>query len=385
MKKYLSLIGLASSALLSMIGIGLHTLAFAAVSSREWYPILHTSLAHGVSKYPSPVLSDLRMVTRSTGWAIAQNGTVWYTTDGARIWRNITPKGIHPSQALQRYLYSDDVNHAWYAVSDLNQAFVIVYRTSNRGQTWSKTKIDDSGTPFYFQFTDQRHGWLSLLQGAAAGSERETIYQTQNGGISWVKISTTNELKHGTMPFGGDKTGSSFINPQHGWMTGYSAVNGYTYLFQTKNDGLTWNPQKIRIQSKFKEAGFTSYPPVFLGKQDGILPFIVYTSSGGFLAYRTINGGVTWTPTTPAFGNIRYDFFQWSLVSLDNWFVTDGQKLFVTDDGGQKWNSIIPNISFKNLNEIDFVSSQNGWALLNSGALYHTVDGGRVWVKMKGN
>lgn len=85
------------------------------------------------------------------------------------------------------------------------------------------------------------------------------------------------------------------------------------------------------------------------------------------------------------FGNVRYDFFQWSLVSLNNWFVTDGQKLFVTDDGGQKWNSISPNISFKNLSEIDFVSPQDGWAVKNSGALYHTVDGGRVWVKMKGN
>ena len=90
MKKYSPLIGLASSALLTMIGIDLSiywsTPVFAAVSSSERHPILHTSLAHKISKYPSPVLSDLRMVTRSTGWAVAQNGTVWYTTDGARIW-----------------------------------------------------------------------------------------------------------------------------------------------------------------------------------------------------------------------------------------------------------------------------------------------------------
>ena len=127
--------------------------------------------------------------------------------------------------------------------------------------------------------------------------------------------------------------------------------------------------------------------PIFFSKKDGIFPVVaanaIHNNSVELLVYRTINGGNSWILTIPvslSWNSMGVD--KWSFVSKNTWFVGTN-KLFITHDGGQKWNSIEPNISIKNLNEIDFVSSQDGWALMNSGVLYHTVDGGRVWEKIK--
>jgi len=44
--------------------------------------------------------------------------------------------------------------------------------------------------------------------------------------------------------------------------------------------------------------------------------------------------------------------------------------------------SISPNISLKNLQQLDFVSEQLGWAIIDGG-LWKTNDGGRTWTQDK--
>ena len=59
-------------------------------------------------------------------------------------------------------------------------------------------------------------------------------------------------------------------------------------------------------------------------------------------------------------------------------FVTDGNTLYTTQDGGQTWQETTPNVGLKGTSQLDFVSDQVGWAVC-SGRLLRTDDGGRTW------
>lgn len=327
-------------------------------------------------KSATPVLTSLRMINSTVGWGTGRN-TVWYTTDSGMHWTNVTPKGLKTSSNLQMKIYGIGHSNAWVAISGLH--LFAMYHTTDQGQSWEKQQVHDEGTPISLHFTNQDDGWLALEQGAAAGNDRETIYQTDNGGSSWNKIAFTNEIRGGTLPFSGDKTGASFIDNNHGWATGDTHLNGRVDLYQTTDGGHTWISRNISVSSKLKNEELTSYPPIFFGQKDGILPVV---SNLGLITYRTTDGGNRWTPTSVVQSQVQNgQINEWSFVSVNNGFATGGNQLFITRDGGDTWKVIQTNVSFKNVNELDFISSIDGWALTISGSLYHTTDGGHNWKK----
>ncbi|QSO45671.1 WD40/YVTN/BNR-like repeat-containing protein [Alicyclobacillus mengziensis] len=121
---------------------------------------------------------------------------------------------------------------------------------------------------------------------------------------------------------------------------------------------------------------------MFFNQQDGVLPTWVDTNPGTFLVFCTSDGGNTWKPTTAITRDVQgVESQNWSFPSSTNWFVTDDKRLFVTNNSGQTWNIITPNISLQNVSELEFTSSTNGWALMKKGVLYHTTDGGHIWTK----
>jgi hypothetical protein len=54
---------------------------------------------------------------------------------------------------------------------------------------------------------------------------------------------------------------------------------------------------------------------------------------------------------------------------------TDGNRLFVSRDGGETWEHIA--LAFP-ITHLDFVNEQEGWAA-GHGELWHTADGGKTW------
>ncbi|QSO48445.1 WD40/YVTN/BNR-like repeat-containing protein [Alicyclobacillus mengziensis] len=328
-----------------------------------------------------PALTSINMVNSKTGWATGHN-SVWFTKDGGVSWTQVTPKGLRASSNLQMKVYGIGDKNAWVATSDTSSISnpLSIYYTSNGGQTWVKQGIHDAGDPMSLHFRDQNHGWIALMQGAAMGSERETIYQTNDGGATWNKIAVTNDVKGGTLPFCGDKTGVSFIDNKHGWATGFTPANGHVYLYKTTDDGKDWVSQTLSVPSSVKGAQFTSYPPLFFGHQDGILPV---SSGAELVAYRTTDGGKRWVPGKVVRSTVQNPAIQaWSFPTMNNGFATDGDKMFTTTDSGQTWTSFTSNIPLKNVTTMQFVSSTDGWAVISTGALYRTTDGGHTWSKM---
>ncbi|QQE79521.1 YCF48-related protein [Alicyclobacillus sp. SO9] len=327
-----------------------------------------------------PPLASLQMIDSNMGWATGPKRRVWVTADGGKKWGNVTPKGFSASSSTVVRVFGLDAKHAWVAVTNDSSVDnpVAIFHTSSGGKSWSKQQFSDVGDPITLHFRNSREGWIALMQGAAAGSESETIYDTNNGGTTWSKVGFVN-LHGGPLPFYGDKTGASFINKDHGWATGFTSANGHIYLYQTTDGGKTWTLQQVTVPSQLKNTEITSYPPMFYNQQEGILP----VSDGSTLtAYRTTDGGRTWAPGKVVQSSVaNQEITAPSFPTFNDGFATDGEKFFKTTDGGQTWSSLTPNVSLRNISELEFTSSTNGWALMNTRVLYHTTDGGHIWIK----
>ncbi|QSO52667.1 LppP/LprE family lipoprotein [Alicyclobacillus curvatus] len=335
-----------------------------------------TSSQFGTTNQP---LNSVSMTDSNSGWATGQ-GSVWLTTDGGVQWNNVTPNALSKSKQLEIKVFGLTATQAWVAVTNDSSVDnpVSIFHTSNGGESWNKQQFSDVGNPITLHFSDSSNGWLALMQGAAAGSEGETLYNTHNGGTTWSKVGVAN-YNRGSLPFGGDKTGASFLNHNHGWATGFTPVNGRIYLYQTTDAGGTWNLQSVPVPSSWKNAELTSYPPVFFSQQDGILPV---SSGSTLLMYRTTNGGQSWLFGKPVQSAAENEAIQaWSFPSFNDGFAADGNLLLKTKNGGQTWSAFTPNISLQNVSQLQFTSSEDGWALMNSQVLYHTSDGGHTWMR----
>lgn len=336
------------------------------------------------SKQATPSLRTVNMVNNSTGWG-TDGTSVWYTTDSAASWANITPSGMNSTVHWQVQLFALDSKNAWLAVPRNTKNSILIYRTSNGGASWSGTKIADMGNITSFDFSDPSHGWLLVQQGGSMGKDKAVIYQTSDGGSTWKKISMTNDVHGGTLPYEGTKTGVTFINGKDGWLTGYTAAYGSIYLYRTTDGGHSWTQEQIPLPSKLKQDRFASQSPVFFfNKNDGLLSVEVF--GGPMVIYRTSNGGATWIPTSPVTSKVvgapgQEGVFDFPSMSFG--ISTDGNKVFTTTDTGQTWSSFTPNISLKQVSQLQFTSSKDGWALTQSGSLYRTIDGGHTWTKPK--
>lgn len=168
-----------------------------------------------------------------------------------------------------------------------------------------------------------------------------TIYRTTDGGRKWESAQIN------TIPDHGRVTSLAFLDSTHGWLLiSYGAAMGSESIgvFQTSDGAATWK------------------------------------------LTRTQDGGMSWTPTTPVQSAQEslesYWGFHWSIIDATHIFVCDGYKLYCTLDGSHSFVSITPNISLKNLQQLDFASEQLGWAIIDGG-LWKTSDGGHTWIQVK--
>ncbi|OPG16084.1 WD40/YVTN/BNR-like repeat-containing protein [Ferroacidibacillus organovorans] len=319
-------------------------------------------------------VSSIDMVNKKIGWMTTPDA-VFHTINGGASWINVSPHDI----STWNMIAAECINaqSAWIAMST-NGAVIQIFHTHNGGRTWMKNQFQ------YVQFLNihfinENTGWLTLLRGSEMMHESIEILKTKNGGIYWSQAAKTSQNNRpGRIPFAGDKTGSYFLNSRIGWVTGYTPENGVLYLYRTVDRGLIWNIQDIKVPRLYSMDQFISYPPKFFSKQNGILP--VLANNTALLFYRTKNSGASWEPTK----SIPMGSSQvvWDFVDARFGLVTNNKGIFETMDGGQSWSKITSNISFSNVKQLDFISHQEGWAVMMNGKLYKTTDGGRFWVRV---
>jgi photosystem II stability/assembly factor-like uncharacterized protein len=323
-------------------------------------------------------LSYIKMFDEINGWAISPAAII-RQVDGK--WVDVTPNGgIGSKFGVAEFI---DINNGWVSVSKEGAVNFTILRTDDGGKNWLATDLapSESGTVPIFKtinFIDSKHGWLAVSYGMGAGSEWVEIYQSNDGGETWGLVASPRQNIPQGIPGGGLKTGVSFIDASRGWLTGVWYGDS-VYLYVSNDSGRTWQLQTIQTPAGYPiGAGAVQTRPVMcFDHNSGILPLVFNNQGPAVIFCVSEDKGLNWRAAAPLKSTADQSF-TWSFADIKDGVATDHLQLYATNDSGQTWQIVKPNIDFKNVVMIDFVSSQIGWAI-GQDIFIKTVDGGLTW------
>jgi photosystem II stability/assembly factor-like uncharacterized protein len=316
------------------------------------------------------------------GWGIDETG-LWTTNDGGSSWyhpdSNIVPIPQETGIFAAASFFLNATN-GWIISSHGMGQPVLIYHTSDQGQTWKETKLpvtedwEQGYSGGFIHFIDVNNGYVLLDSEPGLGMMEKSLYRTADGGNSWKRIGNlTGSIK--AYP-----TGITFQDSQNGWITSSNHGQEYILTFRTKDGGKSWKPEQLKKPAAL--AAFTysnSYPPKFSGKDNmkGILPLeIVDDGIRSMVFYTSDNGGRTWKLGPQLLGT-EAARTTW-LNAREGWALQEGGKLVATVNGGVSWRLIATSQLFAKAENIQFVTPKNGW-LAGPGFLQTTTDGGVTW------
>ncbi len=326
----------------------------------------------------APSLESVRMIDAQAGWAITHgyDATVLLqTADGGSQWQDVTPFNV------QRI-------SGFYAPTTL-MAWMGPFHSVDGGRTWRQGAIPAHGDIRSIHFINARDGWLLALGQALMGSVEAFVYRSTDGGENWIEVMRGDFGNESSgLPVSGSKDGITFLTATTGWITGgHGIVPNWLYLYLSRDAGRTWRQQKLPPLPQMTPRWFSwTYPPKFFTSRDGMLPVFLSPEESRapvIVFYTTHDGGATWMPTEPV-SIVKWSGAGWlvpySFADADNGWVSEGDTLFATRDGGRQWTEIQPSQPFADVKQLDFVSPQIGFAVSKiSPYLQKTLDGGRTW------
>lgn len=307
------------------------------------------------------------MFSTSSGWAQRlDDGALLHTTRGVRRWTVATPP-LPSGQVIAALTYID-----------ASSARVLSVDTSGRATAADQTDV--------------------------------VSWSTDNGGSSWIRLSTFGV--DGVIPMG--ENGLDFVDPEHGWWSvGMTAPDGNSEMtgmdiYRTVDGGAQWNkvawtdfatPGSGTIPSDchglvpavfFNAAVFASSTTGWItGWCDGVSPYVAVTRNGGVTwviqslptAIPHTDSPITQPPQflSPAEGTM--------LVTAPS--LGPDAVLYTTTNGGSTWS---PRLTPETMPQaIDFINADNGWLLIavsmNAGPagepdLWVTHNGGITWTSL---
>jgi photosystem II stability/assembly factor-like uncharacterized protein len=185
-------------------------------------------------------------------WTSGTKGTFGWTSDGGKQW--------HPGQVPGAEKYDFRAVHAFSLDTAVlmvsSQDTALIYRTTNRGQTWTVRYRDASKGAFLdaLAFFDSSHG-------LAAGDPVDghfVFLQTSDGGLSWTQVlqSSVPPSLPGEGAFAASGTALVTCGPKDAWLgTGGAARSR---VFHSADGGRTWSVADTPIQAGAAPAGIFS-------------------------------------------------------------------------------------------------------------------------------
>jgi photosystem II stability/assembly factor-like uncharacterized protein len=324
-------------------------------------------------------ISSIHMLDPQNGWMIT-NAYVLRTMDGGASWHDVTPRGASTLGFGTGVSFLDS-NRGWVLIADPNDPVNAgtLYRTTDGGVDWESNPVPFGGGEIHF--LDDNKGWMMLPADVGAGNMAVKFFQTEDGGNHWSQVFSnlpTDANSNKSLPYGGIKSGFTPLSLQEVWASGQSYASNDFYLYRTVDGGHTWKQAEDPIPDT-GEAMYQIQPPVFFDQQTAILPMSIGSEGSNTLFLKTQDDGATWTMGAAVPGSGRY-----SVASLNDIFVWFGNDLSVSQDGGQSWRTITPNVNLSDtLSQFQFVDAQTGWAIASDAnghaSLYKTTDGGQSW------
>jgi photosystem II stability/assembly factor-like uncharacterized protein len=355
-------------------------------------------------------LKDVFLIDSYTGIAAGANGTILRTTDGGQSWK-IQPTGIPGEIEFNGIAFTDATNgiivgNAFYLDPDPNG---IMLRTSDAGATWAEQlrrkdrnflRVDFEGggdgtilgycvgnecseRTYLLRSTNGGSTWSDVVgspteglsaisftdanRGIAVG-ETGGIYQTSDGGKTWLEIWTHDNLND-----------VWFSDANNGTAVGYRGT-----IIRTTDGGTSWGRQSSGTISFLRSVCFVDVWTGFAVGENGTI-------------LRTENGGTTWTkqPTDSLATLNGVHFTDTNHGAAVGSTLVDPSRLAAvvlrTTDGGARWTPRILDPEGAEtgsvLNGVWFTDVQTGFAVGvtyktqgSVGRMLRTTDGGETWV-----
>lgn len=283
---------------------------------------------------------ELHMMNSEDGWALVTKGpyeTVDTTTDGGRIWKDVTPEGI----SVRGGILADFSNVHSALVSVLPykfQRYPVLFQTTTTGDKW----ISPTVVP------------------------------------AWPTIAAQDQLS---------SDGLHRI-----FLTG-AADNPHDVLLLRSVDGAErWAPAQLSGFRRPANARFLTATPTWSNSRQGVDMVLEQDGTAAkLLSFTTVDGGRIWSfQNATTWGSQDVSDIDKEPVLLDGvhaeeWYAIRGAKkpsLWETKNGGVSWSLVNGRLPDGVLEQLDFVHHNVGYLLVRQAAasrIYVTVDGGLVW------
>jgi photosystem II stability/assembly factor-like uncharacterized protein len=217
------------------------------------------------------------------------------------------------------------------------------------------------------QFVSATEGWISLFS--------KQLLHTTNAGITWNLVDPNPAYSSKGIDTPGKRL--CFINSSTGWvlktLTNIDGDSMGAILYKTVNSGASWTSTVLS-----NNADDVGIQVQFVDENNGwILIFNMQTGVPTFL--KTINGGLTWTPTNGA------GIFHYVNASVGYAMFADTQgnppyTIYKTTDGGSTWTTQYTDNTPGSLEDMYFSDVNNGWIVGDAGKILKTTNGGLNWI-----
>jgi len=288
------------------------TLSISIYGSKNW---------RKVSKASYPPLSDVFFLNENIGWIVGDFGTILNTMDGGYTWESSI--NTLPVVASMKCIFFVNENVGFTGGKDN-----VLLKTIDGGTTWSQINIETTyGIIYSIYFSDENIGWIM--------NGNEVLY-TIDGGDSWTVQLTNVAVEMKDM---------DFSSPGHGVCVG--GKSGIFALYYT-TDGLTWNqaPNPINIPAIYFKNDLYEVAMA----NDSVACAIGWGSSAAglqpSLILRTTDGGANWVYETQAEEDRQY-VNMYGMTFIDDFTgiavggsVYKGGVAYKTIDGGISWKEV---------------------------------------------
>lgn len=238
---------------------------------------------------------------------------------------------------------------------------VDVARTSDGGASWQTTTVSSGSSVAngWIDFANAKDGFLTITASSAGPFATTQLYGTTDGGASWMPVQGSVATTVGPL---------YFANSSLGWGLPASGGPG---LSETTDGGQTWTPVSLPSPGSLPDglsAGQAS-PGLPVPAGSGTLVLPVSFSDGlsvSLVFYVSTDSGSTWTPTRPLNdSNLPAAGYALpvSVASPNVWTVSTPEAVYITNDGGQSWQTVSTALSGAAIMEVAFASSEVGYLL----------------------
>jgi photosystem II stability/assembly factor-like uncharacterized protein len=338
---------------------------------------------------------DAVRVTESFGWRLTSEA-LEVTRDSGSTWSRVTPSNVQ-SELIRAVAFNPSL-HGWVLTSartGANSSELLVYRTSDGGQSWLSAQVAAPSADFAeapngqaaIDFLDSRHGWIEVSLATGSAFSAGDLFRTDDGGVTWSQAKS---------PAAGV---IAFATPSNGWLAGGV---GQGQLFATQDGGQTWSATVPPLPAGTSAANVTY---TLTERAGGVgLAADIAGSPGATLLFN-LTGQNTWHLVQRFRDDSIVEPGAASPVAFAGpaalaTAINQGREIVVAPVGSGAETTVKSNLPITanaNVSSLSFVTPRDGWAIVSGtacarvktdctsySALYATSDAGASWTQLRG-